>query len=139
MTVGWSLGIANSIVDCIVNGTAFSIPANCFARLYINNGGAVEPGLDTIGAAVEASYTGYVPPNLRTRMAAAGSRQSVSNAVLDFGTPTAGPLDTMQWIGFWTAGTGGTYLGHGNLTTPIAPQIGASFTIAAGNLILRQT
>lgn len=147
MAVGWSDTIANSLINLIVNGTAFTAPTDCFAALYTNAGG--EPGLGTPGTPVEASYTGYQRYSLRTRMGAASgtARQSANTAVIDFGTPSVNgeaALVPMGFIAFWTVSTIGNltpanYIGHGSLTALVTPAFGSAFTIAIGNLVLRQT
>jgi hypothetical protein len=147
MSVGWSDTIANSLINLIVNGTAFTAPTDCYAALYTSAGG--EPGLGTPGTPVEASYTGYQRYSLRTRMAAASGtgRQSANTAVIDFGTPSVNgeiTLVLMNYIAFWRVSTLGdltasNYIGHGTLTQAVTPAFGSSFTIAIGNLVLRQT
>lgn len=139
MAVMWSDAMANAILNAIIRQTTFPLPAALYAGLCTT---AAEPAAASLGSAVEAAFTGYARPWLtNTIMPAAASRQITSSGgAISFGTPTAA-LDTpstLGWIVFFSAVTGGTYLGYGPLTTVVQEVIGQALTISTSNLVLRQ-
>jgi len=141
MAVMWSDAMAHAILNAIVRQVAFPLPAACYAGLCTT---AAEPIGTGLGSAVEAAFTGYARPQLTTTiMAAPSGRQIVSSGgAISFGTPTNAaevPYPTLRWITLWSAVTGGTYLGYGQLTTDVPPQLNQALTISTSNLVIRQT
>jgi hypothetical protein len=141
MAVMWSDSVANQILNAVIRQQTFTLPAACYAGLCTT---AAEPTATGLGSAVEAAFTGYARPQLTTAIMGVrpSGRQTVSSGgAINFGTPTAA-LDTpttLRWIVLFSAVTGGTFLGYGQLTADVTEAIGSALTIATSNLTIRQT
>lgn len=123
MAVGLAAGVANSILDALVNSTPWSEPAGFFVKLHTGDPGAA----GTSNAATETDrvqVTGTVP-----------SGGAISNAN-DLDWTGVAATETYTHVSFWSASTGGTFLGSDQLAAPKAMDAGDDFTIAAGELDL---
>jgi hypothetical protein len=106
---------AELIAAAALHGTAFQGPATNF---YL------ELCSDTPTATVDGTpvaYTGYAGrvamPHTHWTGDGAGNR--VSNADVEFGTPSAGDSDTATFVEFWSASSGGSRLAYEELDSPV--------------------
>jgi hypothetical protein len=126
MAVGLASGVANSILDALVNSNAWSEPAGFFVKLHLGDPGAAgtsNPATETDRVAV----TGTSP---------SGGACSNSN---DLDWPSYPATETISHVSFWSASTAGTFLGSDALNVSKDVDSGDDFQIAVGELDLSLT
>lgn len=120
MTYGLSRAFADSVLDCLCNATNITAPAGFFLKLHTGDPGSA----GTANAAVETT------------------RQSCSMALSSGGLITndanvqwvaVSMTETYAAVSFWSAVSGGTFLGSKALATPVPMTAGLTFTIRAGD------
>lgn len=123
MADGLASGIANAILDALVRSVAWSEPAAFFVQLHIGDPGSA-------GTSNVATETTRKQP---TYSAASGGAITNDGAVSWASYPAA---ETISWVSFWSASSGGTFLGKKALTANRTPAIGDTVTLAVGDLDL---
>jgi hypothetical protein len=117
------------LLDHVLRNTSYSSPAAVYCSLHTGSPGDDDGGGNEVGSGV--GYTRQAITN-----SAAASGQIANSAILTFG-----PCSTTDWgvishIGIYDNSTGGQLLFHGAVTTTKNIQVGDSFQIAVGNLIV---
>jgi hypothetical protein len=126
MTVGLASGVANSILDALVNSNAWSEPAGFFVKLHTGDPGSA-------GASNAATETDRVAV---TGTSPSGGACSNSN---DLDWLAVAATETYTHVSFWSASSAGTFLGSDQLAAPKAVDAGDDAKIAAGELDLSLT
>ena len=124
MATGLSAGIAQSILNALCRNVAWTQPAGFYIKLHTGDPGAA----GTTAAFGDTTRKGA------TFSAAAGDGTITTSADVDWTNVSA--AGTVTHVSFWSASSGGTYLGSDDLTTPRTLAIGDNFTILAGDVDL---
>lgn len=124
MATGLASGIAQAILDALCRSVAWVEPADFYVKLHTG-----DPG-----AAGANSAFGDATRKLATFAAAASDGTITTSADLNWTAVTA--AGTVTHVSFWSAVTGGTFLGSDDLATPRTLAIGDNFTILAGDVDL---
>jgi hypothetical protein len=123
MAEGIASGVADDILDYYTGaGAPTSIPA-FYVKLHLGAPGAA-------GTSNPAAET--------TRQAASFAAASGGSITTDADTTWTGVsnTETVTHVSFWTASSGGTFLGSDSLDSPASLSAGGDFTIAAGDIDL---
>jgi hypothetical protein len=121
MTVGLAVGQANAILDALCTSAAYSDPAAFCVKLHIGDPGVA----GTSNAAAETTRQAV------TCSAASGG--ATTNSV-DIVWTAVSTTETYSHVSFWSATSGGTFLGSDDLAVARAVTALDNFTIAAGDL-----
>ena len=124
--------MANARTDASANAVLDAEPPlyGALSSTPFNNAG---------GGGTEPVAGDYVRPLLT--FAAASGRQRVTTAIADFisgGGNAASTVGTLQYIGLFTAASGGTLRWKGQLTVPVAWVVGSPVEIAPGNIAIAE-
>jgi hypothetical protein len=122
MALGLSTTLANSILNHIRGGTTWTAPSGLYVKLHTADPGA---------AATTAPAGNTTRQQATVGSAASGGTLSNSAQIQWTSVSTA---ETYSHISIWDASTAGTFLWSGALTAPVAVSVGATFTIATGDL-----
>jgi len=121
MAVGLAAAVVNGFIDALCNATNYTAPAAFWVKLHTGSPGAAgTSNAATNTTRKQASFT-----------AAAGGA-ATTDASLDWTSLPA--TETYSHLSFWSASTGGTFLGSSTLSTSVAVTSGGNFSIAAGDL-----
>lgn len=126
MTTGLASGVANSILDALCRNVAWTQPAAFYVKLHLadpGSAGTTSPAANTTRQAATCSA------------AAAGA---ITNSA-DIVWTNVSNTETYSHVSFWSASSGGTFLGSDDLAAAKAVTAGDTFTIAAGSLTLTLT
>lgn len=111
-------GLVNAGEDLLLEGLAVGVT---FVSLHTADPNGT--GSD------EVSASPYARKSIAWGTAASGSISSASTIVFDVPGTT-----TIEYLGYWSAGTSGTFYGSRALDTPQTYATPGTYTIAAGNL-----
>lgn len=120
MAVGISTAQANAMLDAFARGTSYGGNAAVWVKLHTGDPGSV----GTSNAA------GNTTRQQGTWAAASGGANSNSADIVWTNVSTA---ETYSHISFWTASSGGTFLGSDDLAASKTVAIGDTFTIPSGS------
>jgi hypothetical protein len=121
MTVGLAAAVLNGWLDALGNATNYTAPTAVWVKLHTGDPGSA-------GASNAAANT----TRKQASFAAATGGTITTDADLSWtSVPNA---ETYSHISFWTASTGGTFLGSDDLNAAQAVAVGNDFTIAAGDI-----
>jgi hypothetical protein len=112
---------ADKMIQALVGNATYTASAAFYVKLHIGDPGAAGTGN---------------PAATTTRMAAtmaASSGGASTNSALVEWTSLAN-AETLTHVSFWTAVTGGSFLGNDQLSSPAAVGVGDTFRIPAGDL-----
>ena len=124
MTAGLAPGVAQSILNALCRNAPWTQPPAFFIKLH-----TADPG--PTGAAAAFGDTTRQPATF----AAAQADGTITNsAPVSWTNLTA--AGELTHVSFWSAATGGTFLGSDDLVVPSAVQAGDNYTIAAGDVDL---
>lgn len=124
MTVGLAPAIAQSILDALCRNVAWTQPAAFYIKLH-----TADPG----SAGTTAAF-GDTTRKAATFSAAASDGTITTTADINWTAVTA--AGTVTHVSFWSASSGGTFLGSDDLATSRTLAIGDNFTILAGDVDL---
>ncbi len=127
MAVGLASGVVQSILDSLCRAVAWTPPAAFYVKLH-----TADPG-----AAGTTAAFGDTTRKAATFSAAASDGTITTTADLNWTSVTAAA--TVTHVSFWSAVTGGTFLGSDDLAVSRALDIGDNFTILAGDVDLSLT
>ena len=120
MAVGLASGVAAKILDALCRSVAWTEPADFYVKLHIGDPGAAGAG----------NVAGETTRQQAVFGAASGGVIANSGAVT---WTNLAANETLSHVSFWSASSGGTFLGSDDLATPRAVLIGDTFTIAIGD------
>lgn len=123
MATGLAAGQANGILDALCRNVAYTAPAGFFVKLHTG-----DPG-----AAGTANAAGETTRKATTFSAAAAGAITTSADVAWTNVSTS---ETLSHVSFWSAVSGGTFLGSDDLNVAKAVVAGDNFSIVAGSLSL---
>lgn len=126
MTTGLAVGVANALLDALGNATNYTAPTEFWVKLHTGDPGSA-------GTANAAANT----TRQQASFSAASGGAMTTNAALEW--LTVSDTETYSHASFWSASTGGTFLGSDNLASPRPMTAGNDFRIAAGNLDISLT
>lgn len=121
MTTGIASGQANAILDALCRSVAYSDPAAFCVKLHTGDPGAA-------GTANAAANT----TRQAATMAAASAGATTNSA--DVVWTSVSNTETYSHVSFWSATSGGTFLGSKALTASKSVTAGDDFKIPAGDL-----
>jgi hypothetical protein len=124
MATGLAAAIAQSMLNALCRNVAWVQPAGFFLKLHTADPGAAG-ATAAFGDATRQSAT-FAP--------AATDGTITTSADVNWTNLTA--AGTVTHVSFWSAASGGTYLGSDDLATPRTLAIGDNFTILAGDVDL---
>lgn len=124
MATGLAAAIAQSMLNALCRNVAWAQPAAFFVKLH-----TADPG-----AAGATAAFGDATRQQVTFAAAAADGTITNSADINWNNVTA--AGTVTHVSFWSAVTGGTFLGSDDLAVPRALAIGDGFTIVAGDVDL---
>jgi hypothetical protein len=114
----------NQMLDALVGRTTYTANAAFYCKLHIGSP----------GAAGTSNVAGETTRQAATFGSAAASG-AISNTVAVTWTNLS-TAETISHVSFWTASSGGTFLGADDLPTTKTVAIGDSLTVAIGDLDL---
>ena len=124
MATGLAAAIAQSMLNALCRNVPWTQPAGFFLRLH-----TADPGPSGVTGAF-----GDATRQAATFAAAAADGTITTSADVNWTNVTA--AGTVTHVAFWSASSGGTYLGSDDLATPRTLAIGDNFTILAGDVDL---
>ena len=124
MATGLAPAIVQSMLNALCRNIAWAQPAGFFLKLH-----TADPGV----AGATAAF-GDATRQPVTFAAAAADGTITNSADVNWNNVTA--AGTVTHVSFWSAVTGGTFLGSDDLAAPRALAIGDGFTIVAGDVDL---
>ena len=127
MATGLAAAISQSILNALCRNVAWVQPSGFFAKLHTADPGAAGANA-AFGDATRKAVT----------FAAAAADGTITNSA-DVVWTALSAAGTVTHVSFWSAVTGGTFLGSDALNTPRALVIGGGFTILAGDVDLSVT
>jgi hypothetical protein len=114
--------VANSWLDALCRGVAFDND-EFWAKLHLGDPGAA-------GTANPAAET----TRKQATFSAASGRAITNSAALEW--TNVSTTETYTWVSFWSASTGGTFLGRDDLSSSAAVEAGDTFRVPVGDLDL---
>jgi hypothetical protein len=120
MATGLAAGIAQAFLDALCRSVAWTEPAAFYCKLHTG-----DPG-----AAGTANAFGDTTRQVAT-FAAADADGTIETSA-DMGWSAVSAAGTVTHVSFWSAVTGGTFLGSDDLATGRTLAIGDNFTVLAG-------
>lgn len=126
MAAGLAAAVANGFMDALGNATNYTAPTAFWVKLHLGDPGSA-------GANNAAAET----TRQQASFGAASGGQIATDADLDWTGVAA--TETVTHISFWTASSGGTFLGSDALDSSAALSAGGNFTIATGDLVVSIT
>jgi len=117
------------LLDHVLRNTAYSSPSTVHCSLHTG-----DPGDDNGGGNEVPTGRGYTRQTITN--AAAASGQIANSAILTFGPCTTTNWGVISHVGIYDASSSGNLLFHGAVTTTKNIEVGDSFQIAIGNLIV---
>jgi len=126
MAIGLASGVANAWLDAICNATNYTAPVGFFVKLH-----TADPGAS--GATAAAGNT----TRQSASMALASGGAITSDAAVTW--TSVSTTETYSHVSFWSASSGGTFIGSDDLAVARAVTAGDTFTIAIGDLDITLT
>lgn len=117
-----AVGEKNKMLDAICGRTAFAAEAAVYAQLH-----TADPGV-----AGTTAVAGNTVRQLVAFGAAAAAAAIASTGQVQW--TNVSTAETYAWVSFWSASTGGTFLGKDDLPVAQAVSVGNTFTIASGDI-----
>jgi hypothetical protein len=124
MATGLAVGVVQSILNALCRNVAWTQPAGFFVKLH-----TADPG-----AAGAAAAFGDATRQAATFSAAAADGTITTSADVNWTNLSA--AGTLTHVSFWSASTGGTFLGSDDLAVARTVMVGDNFTILAGDIDL---
>lgn len=124
MATGLAAAIAQSMLNALCRNVAWTQPPGFFLKLH-----TADPG-----AAGATAAFGDATRQAVTFAAAAADGTITNSADVNWTNVTA--AGTVTHVSFWSAVTGGSFLGSDDLATPRTLSIGDNFTVLAGDVDL---
>ena len=122
MTTGLSSAFTASVLDCLCNATNITAPAGFYLKLHLGDPGAA-------GASNAAANT----TRQSCSMAAASGGTITNDAAV---TWTVSNTETYSFVSFWSAVSGGTFMGSDNLSPAKSVTAGSTFSLQIGDVDL---
>ncbi len=116
----------NAMLDAYASGTDYGGNASVYVKLHLGDPGSAGAN----NAAVETTRK-------LVSWAAAATGSKASNADTEW--TNVSTTETYTHVSFWTASSGGTYLGNDDLSASAAMTAGQTFRIPSGSLTLSLT
>lgn len=123
----FAAGERNKMLDAVVGRTTYTANAAFFAKLHLGDPGVA----GTTNPAAETTRQGCT-------FGTAATAGAISNTVAATWTAVS-TTETYTHVSFWTAVSGGTFLGADDLSSSAAVTAGDTFTIPIGDLDLTIT
>jgi hypothetical protein len=120
-------GERNKMLDAWAGRTTYTANAAVYAKLHLGDPGSA----GTSNAATETTRQAVT-------FGAAAATGAISNTAAIEWTAVS-TTETYTWVSFWTASSGGTFLGRDDLSASAAVQAGDTFRIPTGDLDLTIT
>ena len=124
MATGLAAAIAQSMLNALCRNVPWTQPAGFFCKLH-----TADPGAAGATAAFGDST------RQSTTFAAAAADGTITNSA-DVNWTNVTAAGTVTHVSFWSAVTGGIFLGSDDLAVPRQLAIGDNFTILAGDVDL---
>lgn len=124
MATGLAAAIAQAMLNALCRNVAWTQPPGFFIKLHTADPGAAG-ATAAFGDATRQSAT----------FAAAASDGTITTSA-DTNWTNVSAAGTVTHCSFWSASSGGTFLGSDDLATPRTLAIGDNFTILAGDVDL---
>ncbi len=118
---------ANQMLDALVGRTTYTANAAFYVKLHIG-----DPG-----SAGTSNAAGETTRQVVTFGSAAATRAISNTAAVEW--TNVSTSETYTWVSFWTASSGGTFLGRDDLSSSAAVTAGDTFRIPIGDLDLTIT
>jgi hypothetical protein len=122
MALGLSTTLANSILNHLRGGATWTAPSGLYVKLHTG-----DPG-----SAATANAAGNTTRQQAT-VGSAASGGTLSNSAQIQWTSVS-TAETYSHLSIWDASSGGNFLWSGAFTSGVAVSVGATFTIATGDL-----
>lgn len=120
----YAAGELNKMLDAFTGRATYTANAAVYVKLHIGDPGSA----GTSNAAAETT-------RVQATFGSAASAGAISNtAALNWTNLAA--TETLTWVSFWTASSGGTFLGKDDLPTSQNVNLGGAFTINIGDIDL---
>lgn len=126
MADGLAVGIANDILNSLCTDVAWTPPAAVYVQLHTG----------APGAAGTSNIAGESTREAATFGSASGGSSTTTGNTVWTNVSTA---ETYTDVSFWSAVSGGTFLGSSLLTTARTVAVGDDFTIPTGDLTFSLT
>jgi hypothetical protein len=120
-------GERNKMLDAWAGRTTYTANAAVYAKLHLGDPGSA----GTSNAATETTRQAVT-------FGAAAATGAISNTAAIEWTNVS-TTETYTWVSFWTASSGGTFLGRDDLSSSAAVTAGDTFRIPTGDLDLTIT
>ena len=133
MAVGMSAATADGVLSAVFQGTSFVVSA-LWVKLHVGDPG----GAGTSNAAGEtlrmnaSACFGTAPAD-----DGSGMKEAIANTVAIGPWTSVTTAETYSHVSFWTASSGGSFVGSGTLTSPTAVAIGDNFTVQIGDCVAK--
>lgn len=118
--------LAEKIVEHIVDEASYSAPATLYLALYTSDPTKDDTGVEVTGGSYARQAIAFDP---------AANGEVASNAALSF---TSMPAGTVTHWGIRDASSGGNLLYFGSFDIPVAVTGGSTFTVASGDLSIKE-
>lgn len=119
MAVGLNPVIANQILDSLFSAAAFTPPAASYVQLHTG-----DPGVN--GTANISSFT---TRTALTWSAASGGSKSISAAVVITASWSGTSPESISYVSYWSAVTGGTFITSDQLVAPVTVVTGSPLNL----------
>lgn len=132
MAYSWGDDTANEIGNAYIKGTTFTVPADCFLHLYLD-----EPDDNGAGGTVLPADGWWAPISVRSAMSAFANRQSSNSSTISCGTPlvSRGPIKCAVLRAGSSAAS--RMIAKALLPTFITTVVGQALDIPTGQLVFR--
>lgn len=126
-------GFANDMLNTLFGGVATTAPATYYVGLSTTQPTDAGTGITEPST---GAYARVAVTNNTTNFPNASARAKSNGTAITFPSPT-GTWGTVKWAVLYTASTGGTFCGWGELSEAISPVSGGSApTIPIGGLLI---
>ena len=119
MAIGLNPVIADQLLDALFSGAAFTSPAGCFIQLHTG-----DPGV-----AGTSNISSFTARTAITWNSAAGGVKSISAAVTITTSWSGTSPETIGYVSYWSASTGGTFITSDQLLAPVTLVTGAPLNL----------
>jgi len=126
--------LANTVLDLLLGGSAFSAPTTLYAALFTAMPSASGGGTEVSGTGYARAAVANTPANWPA--AAAGAKSN--GTAISFGT-SGGSWGVVVGMALYDAATGGNLLYFLTLTIPVTISANEAVQIPAGSFVVRET
>jgi hypothetical protein len=119
VAVGLNPVIANQLLDSLFSAAAFTPPAGCFIQLHTG-----DPGV-----AGTANVSSFATRTAVAWSSAAGGSKSISAPVVITASWAGTSPETIGYVSYWSAVTGGTFVTSDQLLAPVTVVTGSPLNL----------